>query len=102
MKTEEKKLGWIDPKIELPPIGLEVLIVYPNPAYNNHEFITIAERISDTQFATKRSEKKYWLKLEIVQDKEKWYKSYVKRWAYNTEQRLENECQCHSCFKPSK
>jgi hypothetical protein len=101
MKKEEKKLGWIDPKIELPPIGLEVLIVYPNPAYNDHEFITIAERISDTQFATKRSEKKYWLKLEIVQDKEKRYKSYVKRWAYNFEQKLENECQCHSCLKPN-
>jgi hypothetical protein len=102
MKTEEKKLGWINPKIELPPIGLEVLILYPNPAYNDHEFITIAERISETQFATKRSEKKYWLKLDIEQDKEKRFKSYVKRWAYDLEQKLENECQCPSCFNHSK
>lgn len=82
---ENKNNRWIDPNVELPPIGVYVTILYPNPAYNDLDVTTIAYRNSKNNFTTLsyvKSNAKYGFKLPIKKDKNVMLGSYVKGWKY--------------------
>lgn len=88
------KKGWISFTEELPPIGLIVIISYPNVAYGGHFFSPLGKRIDDVNVIVGSTEKK----LSVVQSDCLFTKPYANYWAYNIEQELPNICDCISCY----
>lgn len=94
--------GWIDPNIELPPIGVEVITTYSNHAYGDMRFVSLAERISDTHFRLIRANGTKGLIIPFEKHKNLSFGSFIHRWVFDENQETIKLCECDDCKKLNK
>lgn len=96
------RLGWISFKEEIPPLGLEVGILYPNRAYGGHCFFgETAVRIDDNNMAITGSYHNIKVPIKPNENEQGW-RSTALYWCYNVVQELPKICECFGCEKDKK
>lgn len=87
------KKGWIKCEEMLPPLGEQVIVAYPNAAYNDHCFRTIGTRVDDNYIIGQTT------KWSLFETDSILFKPYIICWAYDNGQDLPNPCIYPCCVK---